>query len=855
MPIPPNKIKYSTSFHPNTIKVKDWVLGINEGVEYGPTSVTGFWNSIIPPSGGYTMYGNKAVAGPSIVVAQNDSELIGFTQGFARQTFSTANEALGWYTGQTGLICVNLDYPDFVTSGLTLLLDAGYVSSYPRSGSRWDDLSFSGNNGTLVNTPTFSSDNYGYLTFNGNTQYVNVGGTPLGLSSYTKNIWFYLNGTSDNNLLSSDTGGHFMFFASTNKLYCGHSNWGNYTVFPSVTNFSNGVWYNACVTFDTTNGFVLYVNGVQDSTYTAQKTPIGGDGSTRIGEFGAGGNLLNGRAAVAMTYNRVLSSTEVLKNYNAFSSRYIIPTPTPSPTVTPTITPTITPTPIDIGCGSLLFSLIPPSDYTADQYLTVPVEGVLNLNTATTFTVESWIYPTSSVGDQITVFGDIAGYTNWWSFSFNTNNNTLRFYWIDNVGGKEIIGYNITQTIPLNTWTNVALSINSGTTKMFINGVELGLTGDVVPFIGTVGSTGQLQVGNWVNNGTNRFNLKGNLTNLRVNNTTSLYTSTFTPSYPLTSVSGTTLLLLTDGNSPTSDSSGNNVLVINNGGITWEEKCVTLPTPTPTPTTTNTPTPTNTKTPTPSITPTITPTQTNTQTPTPSVTPTLTPSSSGGIVQTSLFVELDATNYVSGSWTDETGNGNNATVNGATWLSTDGGIFDLNGSSNFISIPHTSNLSLNTTTQRTIQVWVKFDVLPALNVQVPIFGKLSSSFGFDGYWGGLFSNGGLVRCVTNGTSVQKITNSTSTVSIDTWYLFTFISQITSTANTTKVYINTTEYITTAHGTDSYSETNPLYLGYIGSGISSTYLNGKIGACYFYTKGLSLTEVTQNYNATKSKYGL
>ena len=138
---------------------------------------------------------------------------------------------------------------------------------------------------------------------------------------------------------------------------------------------------------------------------------------------------------------------------------------------------------------------------------------------------------------------------------------------------------------------------------------------------------------------------------------------------------------------------------------------------------------------------------------------------------------------------------------------------------------------------------------------LPIFGKLSSSFGFDGYWGGLFSNGGLVRCVTNGTSVQKITNSTSTVSIDTWYLFTFISQITSTANTTKVYINTTEYITTAHGTDSYSETNPLYLGYIGSGISSTYLNGKIGACYFYTKGLSLTEVTQNYNATKSKYGL
>ena len=293
--------------------------------------------------------------------------------------------------------------------------------------------------------------------------------------------------------------------------------------------------------------------------------------------------------------------------------------------------------------------------------------------------------------------------------------------------------------------------------------------------------------------------------------------------------------------------------------------------PTPTPTTTITPTPTpsitQTITPTPSITQTITPTNTltptitptNTLTPTPTPTKTLTPTPtvtlSSGIITDSLFMKLDATNYTSGVWLDETVNGNNATINGATWSSTDGGIFDLNGTSNTISIPHTSNLSLNTTTQRTIQVWVKFDVLPALNVQIPVFGKLSSSYGFDGYWGGLFSNGGKVRSVTNGSGVQRIVDSTLTVTTNTWYLFTFISQITSTANTTKVYINTTEYITTAHGTDGYSESNPLYLGYIGAGVSSTYLNGKIGACYFYTKGLNSTEITNNYNVTKSRFGL
>ena len=303
-------------------------------------------------------------------------------------------------------------------------------------------------------------------------------------------------------------------------------------------------------------------------------------------------------------------------------------------------------------------------------------------------------------------------------------------------------------------------------------------------------------------------------------------------------------------------------------------------TPTPSVTTTITPTPTNTitptktvtptnsvtPTPTPTITPTntVTPTPTNTITPTKTVTPTnsvtpsITPTTvTSTLITDGLFMELNATDYISGNWNDRTVNGNNATINGATWLSDNGGIFDLDGVNDTIQIPHKSNFSLNTSTQRTIQVWVKFDTLPALNAQgQPVFGKLSSSFGFDGYWGGLFSNAGKTRIVTNGTGVQRITDSTTNpVSVNTWYLYTFISQITATANTTKVYINTTEVSSTAHGSDGYGETNPLYLGYIGTGISSTFLDGKIGAAYFYTKGLSALDVTNNFNVTKSKYGL
>lgn len=313
--------------------------------------------------------------------------------------------------------------------------------------------------------------------------------------------------------------------------------------------------------------------------------------------------------------------------------------------------------------------------------------------------------------------------------------------------------------------------------------------------------------------------------------------------------------------------------------ITYEGKIVVLngipvelgtglpPTPSVTPTMTPTPSITSTITPTPTITPTTTPTIsiTPTNTPTPTITPTNTPTSSitptptptsGGFITDQLFMKLDATNYSgTGAWLDETVNGNNGTINGATWLATDGGIFDFDGINDNVSIAHNINLSLNSTTQKTIQVWVKFDALPLLNQQMPVFGKLSSSFNFDGYWGGLFSNTGVVRCVTNGTSIQRISNSTLTITTDTWYLFTFISRISSLANTTKVYINETEYITATHGTDGYSESNPLYLGWIGSGVGALYLNGKIGACYFYTKGLSVAEISTNFNSTKSKYGL
>jgi len=215
------------------------------------------------------------------------------------------------------------DVPPIVTSGLTLNIDAGNSTSYPGSGTTWFDLAGTADNITLVGSPAYTAGTPAYFTFNGATQYgTGSAANLLDTTAYTKSVWFQASSYVDNNLVSSDTGGHFMYMSGSSKLYCGHANWPVYSAYPSTATINLNTWYNAALTFSTTNGMVLYINGSQDSTYIANKTARSGDGSTNIACFGAGGNLLNGRLSQVLLYNRELTAAEVLQNYRALAWRY-----------------------------------------------------------------------------------------------------------------------------------------------------------------------------------------------------------------------------------------------------------------------------------------------------------------------------------------------------------------------------------------------------------------------------------------------------------------------------------------------------------------------------------------------------
>jgi len=210
------------------------------------------------------------------------------------------------------------------TSGLLLHLDASSSTSYPGSGTTWFDLASSptANNASLVNSPTYSSANGGFFTFaKTSSQSATVSGTGVvPASAYTKAVWFKLTDlTSDNNLVSSDTGGHFMFFAGTNRLLSGHANVLPYDQYASTATFSAGVWYLVILTYTTAAGFALYVNGALDSTYSMIAHT--GDGSTNIGRF-ASGNFLNGSVAQVLTYDRAISADEATAIYNATKARF-----------------------------------------------------------------------------------------------------------------------------------------------------------------------------------------------------------------------------------------------------------------------------------------------------------------------------------------------------------------------------------------------------------------------------------------------------------------------------------------------------------------------------------------------------
>lgn len=232
--------------------------------------------------------------------------------------------------------------PRIVTNGLVLCLDAGNSKSYSGSGTTWTDLSGNNNHGTLVNGPTYNSDNKGSIVFDGSNDYINCGSSLLLNRPFSINCWVYFTSlvgwqTSVGQDTSLSTLLAAFYFQKVSNTHSGGDGRAANTFGMTITNTSgsqifcydtiviqSGVWYNYCVSISS-NSLILYRNGNIVQTTNNSQTMAPATGNLLIGASYYIDSLVdytNGRISQTSIYNRSLSANEVLQNYNATKGRY-----------------------------------------------------------------------------------------------------------------------------------------------------------------------------------------------------------------------------------------------------------------------------------------------------------------------------------------------------------------------------------------------------------------------------------------------------------------------------------------------------------------------------------------------------
>jgi hypothetical protein len=346
----PNVVKYSATTQTAALKKSNYWIGVGD-VDKGPTSSTDYWNGITPPSGGYTIYLNKASGGPSIYVAANDAELIGYTAMISGTTYASAALALQYYYGQTDKMVIDRDYEAVNTTNLAFSVDAAFAPSYPRTGTVVNDMGSSVVTQNLTNSPTFvSSGSASYWSFDGTNDHLstsayNAAFSINGRQAYTAEVWFYP-------LTPNSTTQYYMVYGSYSSVTGGNHGWGiNFTQNPGsaasgyVTcycerlwgtgnlnnafetmptgNFYN-IWHQVVYVYDGSN-VLMYRNGslkmTTSSSFNVTNTAARLTLAARPSIASPNIAWTKVRVNNARFYSRALTATEILDNFNAQRGR------------------------------------------------------------------------------------------------------------------------------------------------------------------------------------------------------------------------------------------------------------------------------------------------------------------------------------------------------------------------------------------------------------------------------------------------------------------------------------------------------------------------------------------------------
>ena len=211
-------------------------------------------------------------------------------------------------------------FGQIVTNGLVLALNAADRNSYVSGSTTWYDLSGNGLNGSPTGTfPTFNSTHNGNLVFN-NTP-ISVGNSSiLNLTNLTLSVWYKTTTTSNQILIGKRyTSSYYLNVAPGGNTF---SLWTNASELQAtgITTLGDGNWHNITATMSGT-AKTTYYDGIQKSTGTGN-IPTTDSVNLLIGNSVDLSFPFNGSISNVLIYNRALSASEVLQNYNAQKSRF-----------------------------------------------------------------------------------------------------------------------------------------------------------------------------------------------------------------------------------------------------------------------------------------------------------------------------------------------------------------------------------------------------------------------------------------------------------------------------------------------------------------------------------------------------
>ena len=216
----------------------------------------------------------------------------------------------------------------------------------------------------------------------------------------------------------------------------------------------------------------------------------------------------------------------------------------------------------------------------------------------------------------------------------------------------------------------------------------------------------------------------------------------------------------------------------------------------------------------------------------------------GNIVKDGLVLDLDAAKKDSypgtgTAWNDISGNGNNGTLtNGPTFNSGNGGSVVFDGTDDYVNCGNAINLQI---TVGTISAWVKTST-PGSSYRGIIVKQNT--------WG-LFVKDSILLSYDWGATADRSTG--INIADGTWknVAMTFTETSGTPSNNAVIYLNGVAVLTTT--IKNSNQTVPFLIG--AGSLVVQRINGNVAITQIYNRTLSSSEITQNYNALKGRFGL